>query len=499
MSASDRTEAHPPCSRLFVTIGPQFTEEEVRESFSAFGQIDDIYIPLDKAKGEQGVKRGFCFIKFARTSAAAAAMDALDGRCLPGHSNTIHVAVSGARRSDGDRKSDVIPNRVIVCMPGEADPQDVRDVFCKYGQIEDVRVTQSNSRRAVVRFTTFLEAARCFEEAPSGYKVDFVMPKKKEKPSSEDSVVISRGVAANSSGFGFNSVAGNGGSSFTPIMPNNPCELRVVFNASLNNDQLFTVFNIVPNLVDLQIVEMLACQGRAIARVVYGNSQSAAHAVDRINGMEYPIGSRLEVGLPGSGGVNSEIGSLLNTIQEASSRLLTAGINVSINTSGVPGVNSNSGGIPGMINYGYNSGGGGGSAYNSLPNSGGGGPLQLNKLSLEVNQSFSSMLPPPQPMDPEKDPSKITRLFFVMRFSRKPFIAPSPDMITNLFSRFGNLSNAHLIRGKNFGYARFTSKNSAARCKATLHNEMFDGCQVRIEEADAEVERREPKKRRFDD
>ena len=52
MSASDRTEAHPPCSRLFVTIGPQFTEEEVRESFSAFGQIDDIYIPLDKAKGE---------------------------------------------------------------------------------------------------------------------------------------------------------------------------------------------------------------------------------------------------------------------------------------------------------------------------------------------------------------------------------------------------------------------------------------------------------------
>ena len=64
----------PPCSRLFVSVGTTITKEAIYEAFGVFGDIEDCNVPIDKIKG---MPRGFAFVKFKKTSEAAAALEAM--------------------------------------------------------------------------------------------------------------------------------------------------------------------------------------------------------------------------------------------------------------------------------------------------------------------------------------------------------------------------------------------------------------------------------------
>ena len=247
--------------------------------------------------------------------------------------------------------------------------------------------------------------------------------------------------------------------------------VKVFFNPSIHKDAFWSLFNIVPGLVSCDLVDMT--QSGALSTVVYNSYQAAAHAVDRINGFEYPPGSQIMVQMDGgdmgpgggfdqsaaAGGGNNavpaHIQGLISTIKEATQAINSAG---------------------------FGSAMGGGGNYNFLTN---------NSAAVDAQKVCSARLPAKQPLcEPNKRMEE--RLFFVLKEARD---CPDPAIITDVFARFGNLIDATCLRGKKCGYARYADKASANQAVAVLNNQDLLGSRMKIEIADDE---RGSKRRRID-
>lgn len=83
----------PPNSRIFLVISKYTPEAVLRERFSPFGEIQDIWVVRDKHTKES---KGIAFIKFARSSQACRAMEEMHGQCLEPN-NTKPIKVRGTR------------------------------------------------------------------------------------------------------------------------------------------------------------------------------------------------------------------------------------------------------------------------------------------------------------------------------------------------------------------------------------------------------------------
>lgn len=83
----------PPNSRIFLVISKYTPESVLRERFSPFGEIQDIWVVRDKHTKES---KGIAFVKFARSSQACRAMEEMHGQCLsPNDTKPIKVLVPG--------------------------------------------------------------------------------------------------------------------------------------------------------------------------------------------------------------------------------------------------------------------------------------------------------------------------------------------------------------------------------------------------------------------
>merc|ERR1712115_29860 len=58
----------PPNSRLFIVCGKQITEEQFREAFGVYGNIEEVWVLKDRVTGEP---KGVTYIKFSKTSEEA--------------------------------------------------------------------------------------------------------------------------------------------------------------------------------------------------------------------------------------------------------------------------------------------------------------------------------------------------------------------------------------------------------------------------------------------
>lgn len=488
----------PPCSRLFASIGPNFTEEEVRDAFGAYGDIEHLSIPRDKVKNGP---RGYAFIKFKKTSEAAAAFEALDNTALGAEKNNIHIAVAGCRKEDGSNTSDVVPQRIIVTLPQFTELDEIRGLFSQYGDLVEITHVKSDRKKAILKFSKFSEAAYCYENCKNSYFPNFLLPKKKEKPEMPMPMTGQGGYKRNFDGGMMNpgmpmNRMMNSGSMAMPDYPNQGgCKLRVIFNPSLSKDNLVGIFNIIPGFLDVEYQEMTS-QG-AVGAVMYDNPQSAAHAVNRINGLEYPLGYKLEV-MSCNQGIDPKISTLLNTIKEATNALKGTGINVQLN--GVPELEEFGGGygegmgrgMGGGIGMGSRLGGngrmggmGGMGGVGGMGGMGGGrmgGGGMDSSLSAETQRRCSAHLPPSLPvLSPDHEVKQ--RLFFVIRDCNDH---TAPELVTDLFCRFGNLINAHTLKGKKCGYARYASVESAEQCIKVLNGEKFNGGVMKVEKAEPE-------------
>lgn len=65
------------------------SDEDIREAFSAYGTIEDLFIPLDR---ETNRPRGFAFITIADDDLARKAIEEMDGQDLQGRNLRVNEA-----------------------------------------------------------------------------------------------------------------------------------------------------------------------------------------------------------------------------------------------------------------------------------------------------------------------------------------------------------------------------------------------------------------------
>jgi cold-inducible RNA-binding protein len=89
--------------RIYVgNLSYDVTEEELREEFAAFGNVESITIPTDNYSGKA---RGFAFVEMPTISEGQAAITALNGKTVKDRTLTVNTARpredSGGGRSGG--------------------------------------------------------------------------------------------------------------------------------------------------------------------------------------------------------------------------------------------------------------------------------------------------------------------------------------------------------------------------------------------------------------
>lgn len=81
-------------------ISHDATEDDLREAFAAFGQIDSVSIIKDKFSGES---RGFGFVEMPDKGEAQAAIEGMNGKDLKGRDLSVNEARPREERSGGGR------------------------------------------------------------------------------------------------------------------------------------------------------------------------------------------------------------------------------------------------------------------------------------------------------------------------------------------------------------------------------------------------------------
>lgn len=80
----------PPFSRVFIVCSKNMKEEEIKESFAVFGAIEDIWMVKDRMTKEN---KGICYVKYDKASAAAKAIEEMDGRVIGSDPKPIKVTL----------------------------------------------------------------------------------------------------------------------------------------------------------------------------------------------------------------------------------------------------------------------------------------------------------------------------------------------------------------------------------------------------------------------
>ena len=541
-------EAVPRYSRLFVVGGIGCSEDDFKAEFCRYGHVEYVKCVKDKNTGST---KGLTYIKFAKASAAATALESLEGKKMGSDSRPIKIVIA-SERTDGTKEETIVATRLFIKVPKTLDIPDIKEIFSEWGDVEHVSLMRDHATgkprgMAYVNYHKFSEAATAVESCDSSYNAVFAEPKSSAPKNSMASASSGGGNSRQGSG-GFDNSGGGGSGSVanammmgggygmnTSMMNNTPaaaammnnmasmmnmmqsfqatnsasCKLRVLFNPSVSKDMFWALFNIVPGLVSCDLVDMTNEGG--ISSVVYNNPQSAAYAMERINGFEYPTGSRLTIRIDdsnvnytsgtsmgpsaaamgssavvpsngGSGGFGTNISvtpcvpdnvqTLIQTIQQATNALQTSGYGGMINNG--------SGGSMGMMG---NLGGMGMSGnVGSMAMAGGGG-------GTDAQQVCSAILPARQPLMPANTRTE-ERLFFAF----KDMIGlPDPAVISDAFCRFGNLIEATCIPRKRCGYARYASAASAQAAIKVLNDHDLQGARLRVQVADDDKERKRPR------
>lgn len=482
---------HPKYSRLFIIGGKNTTEEEIENRFSEYGDIEYIDVKKDR---DTGAMKGFTYVKYAKTSQAADALEATNGSLLSGDARPIKVVIANNSKTAGmsGPDSDINATRLFVMCPKTRTVEELKETFGEYGEVEHVslvydRDTSEPRGLAYINFHKFSAAARAVENCDADYKAKFAEPKAPQRTGGGGS---SSGESFSRGGYGGGGA--RGGDSMGTMMsmmgggglnPNGVSSLKVLFDPSVSKDSFWALFNVVPGLLSCDFVEMRR-DGMAISAVAYSNPTSAAHAMERLNGFEYPTGCQIQIRFDDGGfgngwnkpsSVQSHIGAgaalgLPDNIQNLVSTIAKA--TEVIKTAGYSNV---------LSNVGY------GGQVNTA------GAASFGILKKDAQDVCSAKLPPKESTVASNMRCE-ERLFFVLRDARD---CPDPDIITDVFCRFGNLIDAACLRGKKCGYARYASKESAARAIACLDGEDLLCSRFKVEVAEDQSSR--GKRPRYDD
>ena len=173
----DNNQEPVDTSTLFVrNLNFVTTTERLLEAFRPLDGFLSARVKTkaDPKKPGQLLSMGFGFLEFRSKENAQAALAAMDGHKLDGHSLVIrgsHKATDEAeerRKEDRSKKEAGQSTKVIIKnLPFEASKKDVRSLFGAYGQLRSVRVPKKfdNSTRgfAFAEFVTAREAENAMD------------------------------------------------------------------------------------------------------------------------------------------------------------------------------------------------------------------------------------------------------------------------------------------------------------------------------------------------
>lgn len=368
--SGSKMDFHDPTTmtRLFVICPKDYTDDDLRSKFENFGDLEYVQIVRDHQTREN---KGYGYVKFSKASTASLALENCD--------KSLKAVWAEPKSAKAARFSS-------VAAPSVAQAYAPQNPFLDQAGI----------------FSTAIPQAQPSLHQP----MDFFPTQTGTNPAA--------------------SVAESMTSSHTPT------RLFVIVSVSLNQDQVARLFDIIPGMQMCDVKRNHKTgESKGFAYITYNSVGSAIYAKEKLNGFEYPPGSKLVIKYaedPPSNRNNSESGASNNM-------------------------------------YGSKS---------SIPGSTGGSPF-----ALDGSQVYTSAgLPAPAPLaDPNSEVA--SRLFIVCN------PAPPPDpVLKDVFSRFGNLIDVYMMKDRNFGYAKFASKDSADVAIEGLHGHEVLGMKLKVMHAD---------------
>ena len=197
--------------------------------------------------------------------------------------------------------------------------------------------------------------------------------------------------------------------------------LQVMVNVTVSQDHLARLFDLIPGmeLCDLK-KNFQTGESKGIAFVVYNSVGSAVYAKEKLNGFEYPPGSKL------------------------------------------------------IVRYAPDE-----DVYPVSATEYGGTVIGLHPGEAPAAKLISTAaLPAVKPLaDPKSEVGE--RLFIVCTPT-----APSDKTLKDVFCRFGDLIDVYMLKNKNFGYAKYASKGAAKSAMDALHGEEVMGVRMKVLPAD---------------
>ncbi|XP_023939242.2 RNA-binding protein 45 [Bicyclus anynana] len=467
---SGERKEETPYSRLFVVCSRQLKEDDLREKFERFGDIEDVYIPRDRNTGES---KGVAYIKFDKTSSAAAAIKDLHLKTCGPDNKPLKVMVAvNKNESPAQNDNEDRYKRLFIKVSREITETEVRQHFSTFGDVESVRLqkdklTDTCKGFAYVQYKSFYDAAKAFEECDKKYKPVFATPRDDLKRS-RNSIDMWQEHNVHINNYS--------GPKYTPNMKERnykpKIELKSQHNHNLGGPQDFNTISVIctpqvsqkfiKNLFDI-VPGMLQCDysmdsfnGISKASITYETTNSAGYAVEKLNNFEFPSGEILTV-TPDN-----------NPLSKAANDL-TAVVNNFKNAvdSGTPDLLQ----LAEVI-----------ARASSLIKA----ATQTTTVQTELHSqnSFEDpsycnvSLPPPKPMA-DVNSRVAQRLFIICRPQPPPL-----SVLIDIFCRFGDLIHVSTIPTKSFGFAKYASVQSAQNAIGKLNGAVVTGIQLKVMEAD---------------
>lgn len=467
----ERKEEKPPHSRIFVVCGKHISEEELRPHFEKFGEVEDLFIPKDRNSGNS---KGVAYIKYAKTSSAATAIQELHLKTVDGdnYSKPFKVMVA-SNKNDSNVANEDKYKRLFIKVPKQATESDIRRHFSEFGRIDSVRLqrdklTEESKGFAYVQYRSFLDAAKAFEECDRQYKPVFATPKDELKRSRSSLDTHGDAAHANDSfssnysphmqnyrhhSMGYppvpptiNSLIKTQGDGYTRV--------SVVCSPPVAQKHIEKLLNIIPGMQQFQYT-VDAYNGLCKALVTYNDESAAAYAVERINNYEFPSGELITV-KPEKNQLNRVANDLSDVMNNFKRSLSNGSPDLMQLADAIAQASA-------LIKEATSS-----QSYN-----------HNDRSNMDVDDSFCSVpLPSPQPV-----------LDFNTRVAKRCFIVckpqpPSLSALRDVFSRFGDLIDVSTFPNKTFGFAKYGSVRAADAAIANLNGATVCGMKLKVLEAD---------------
>ncbi|XP_068716165.1 RNA-binding protein 45-like [Montipora foliosa] len=480
-SVSGRVDVdNPPFSRIFIVCSKKHTSDDMKLAFEHIGFIEDVWVVKDKLTKEN---RGVCYIKFSKASSAARACEEMDGKVIGEDPKPIKVMIAQSKFSGSktDFQDETALTRLFVICPKDYSEDRLRQKFQDFGEIEYVQIvrdhaTHENKGYGYVKFRKSSSAAVALENCDKALKAVWAEPKSAKiarnaaaAAAALHSTLIPHNPFLETNSFSSSALAPpvnvsmNSQSSIPGVVDyyggqnpaaavaesittsHTPTRLFVKVSPLITAEQLSRLFDIIPGM---QICDLKrnfnTGESKGFAYVTYNSVGSAIYAKEKLNGFEYPPGSKLVVKYAED--------------------------------------------PPGARNNGL---GQGNDAAFQVQSYGSKSSLTGNPYAADPGAVYTTAaLPAPAPLA-DMNSEVASRLFIVCQ------PAPPPEnALKDVFSRFGNLIDVWMMKERNFGYAKFASKESADAAIEGLHGHEVLGMKLKVMHADppkSEASRKRPR------